>query len=67
MGGVPELALVARQLAVAHRDGSYNDEDRAFLEINLKRLLPEADVKTILKRLQSEASVLNPQDLLPGE
>ena len=67
VGGVPELALVTRQLAVAHRDGSYNDEDRAFLENNLKRLLPEADVKTILKRLQSEASVLNPQDLLPGE
>ncbi|MCH2181990.1 MAG: hypothetical protein MK108_08295 [Mariniblastus sp.] len=66
-GGVHELALVVRQLAVAHRDGSYNDEDRAFLETNLQRLLPEADVKKILTQLQTQTGVLNLHDLLPGK
>ena len=66
-GGVDELALVARQLAVAHRNGSYNDEDRAFLETSLKMLLPQADVEKILKQLQQQTGVLNLHNILPGK
>ena len=66
-GGVHDLALVARQLAVAHRDGSYSAEDRAFLETNLERLLSEADVKKILNQLQTKKGVLNLHDLLPDK
>jgi hypothetical protein len=39
--GLHDLALIVRQLAVAHREKSFNDDDRRFIETSLKSLVPK--------------------------
>jgi hypothetical protein len=50
--GLHELGLLVRQLVVAHRETSYNEDDLQFIKASLQALMPEKDVEAILKRLQ---------------
>ncbi|MCP4507307.1 MAG: hypothetical protein GY826_13070, partial [Fuerstiella sp.] len=46
-----DLALIVRQLVVAHRDGSYSDDDRRFIETSLKSLVPKGDTAATVSKL----------------
>jgi hypothetical protein len=65
--GLHDLALIARQLAVAHRENSFNDDDRRFIETSLKSLVPKGDFDATLKRLSSEREELHINNLTTSE
>jgi tetratricopeptide (TPR) repeat protein len=50
--GLHELGLLVRQLVVAHREASYNEDDLEFIKASLEALMPGEDFEAILKRLQ---------------
>ena len=52
--GLHELGLLVRQLVVAHRETSYNEDDLRFIEGSLQALMPEEDFEAMLKGLASE-------------
>jgi hypothetical protein len=61
--GLHDLALIVRQLVVAHREKSFNDNDRRFIETSLKSLVPEGDFDSTLKRLSGEREELRINNL----
>ncbi len=48
-----ELAMVARQIVIARR-GRYDDQDKQFIEISLRELVPAAQTDETIKRLLLE-------------
>lgn len=52
VAGLHELALLARQLVVAHRENSYNEGDLQFIKASLQALMPEEDFAAVLKALE---------------
>lgn len=50
--GLNELALLVRQLVVARREASYNEDDVQFIKASLKALMPKDDFEDVLKGLQ---------------
>ena len=47
--GLHDLALIVRQLVVAHRENSYNGDDLRFIKASLQALMPQDDIEAILK------------------
>lgn len=50
--GLHELGLLVRQLVVAHRENSYNEDDVQFIKASLTALMPEEDSQAVLKGLE---------------
>ena len=50
--GLYELALLVRQVVVARREASYNEDDVQFIMASLKALMPQEDFEDMLKGLE---------------
>jgi tetratricopeptide (TPR) repeat protein len=61
--GLYDLGLIVRQLVVARRENSFNEDDLGFIEAGLQGLMPQGDFDAILKRLGGQREELRINNL----